>query len=134
MDAINATFLIADLVGYTALTEAHGGGEAAAIVERYRILAENATRSNVRLVETVGDQLLFVATSPHGAVRTAIDLRDALDAEPRGLGLRAGIDCGPVVERDGRFFGAAVNLTARLAAEAGSGQILCSASVAAASG
>jgi len=45
-----------------------------------------------------------------------------------------GIAEGPVVEREGRYFGAALNLTARLAARAACDEILCTAEVARACG
>jgi len=51
----HVVFVIADLSGYTALTEAHGGDEAAMTVARYRKLAEGALADGARIVEQVGD-------------------------------------------------------------------------------
>jgi class 3 adenylate cyclase len=45
--------------------------------------------------------------------------------------LRAGIHGGRVVEQDGRYFGMALNLTARVTAHARAGQILCTEPIAA---
>ena len=123
-------FVIADLAGYTALTEAHGGDGAATTVARYRDLAERALADGARIVEEVGDQLLIVAGDARVAVATATRLRASVDDEPRFPSVRIGIADGPVVERQGRYFGAALNLTARLAARAGADEILCTASVA----
>jgi class 3 adenylate cyclase/YHS domain-containing protein len=47
-----------------------------------------------------------------------------LDAETNFPLPRTGIHHGPAVERDGDFFGTAVNLTARVAAQAFGGQVL----------
>src|SRR5205085_9735664 len=66
---------------------------------------------------------------PCGAVTTALRLRGAVDREPLFLGVRIGIDSGAAVEQDGRYFGSALNIAARLAAHARSGQVLCTARV-----
>jgi class 3 adenylate cyclase/YHS domain-containing protein len=127
-------FIIADLAGYTALTEAHGGGEAATIVGRYRRLAEDALADGARVVEQVGDQVLIVSADARTAIITADRLRAAVGKEPHFLAVRVGIADGPIVQRDGRYFGPALNLTARLAARAACDEILCTAEVARACG
>ncbi len=127
-------FVIADLAGYTALTEAHGGEGAAATVARYRELADGALVAGARVVEQVGDEILIVADDARVAVTTAVRLRAAVDDEPRFPGVRIGIHGGPVVERNGHYFGAALNLAARLVARARADEILCSAVVAEACG
>ena len=60
MPAIERVFLLADLAGYTALTETHGGLEAARVVGRYVELAERALAPAASIVERVGDRLLIV--------------------------------------------------------------------------
>jgi class 3 adenylate cyclase/YHS domain-containing protein len=123
-------FVIADLAGYTALTEAHGGAGAARTVARYAELASKALTQGARLTERVGDQVLIVAGDACSAVSTALRLRDSVDREPLFLGVRIGIDSGPAVEEAGRYFGSALNIAARVAAHARGGQILCTAHVA----
>jgi class 3 adenylate cyclase len=127
-------FVIADLAGYTALTEAHGGAEAARTVARYTDLASKALALGARLVERVGDQVLIVSDDPRSAVATALRLRDAVDREPLFLGVRIGIDAGAAVEEKGRYFGTALNVAARVAAHARGGQVLCTAHIVAAIG
>lgn len=51
---IEVVILIADLCGYTALTEAHGNVQAANAVTRYAEIARAALAPGVRLVERVG--------------------------------------------------------------------------------
>lgn len=118
-------FVIGDLSGYTALTEAMGAREAAKVVTRYAALAGQALRPGARLVEQVGDQALIAAEDAASAVGTALALRDAIEAEPLFPTARFGIHGGPVIEQQGRYFGPALNLTARLVAHARAGQLLC---------
>ena len=75
--------------------------------------------------------MLIVSDDPRGALATAVHLRDAANREPLFLGVRIGIDSGAAVEQDGRYFGSALNIAARVAAHARGGQILCTAQVAA---
>ena len=128
---VEVVFLVADLAGYTALTEAHGGTQAATTVRRYVEIAEAALRPGVTVAERVGDELLIVGAGAADVLETALRLRDAVEAEPMFPGVRMGIHGGRVVASDGRYYGTALNLAARLAAHAGSGQIMCSDTVAA---
>ncbi len=122
---VDRTFVIADLSGYTALTESHGGMEAAKVVSRFVDLAQSTLVSGARIVERVGDEILIVADAPIAGARTAIRLLDATDAEPLFPTVRVSVHAGPVYEDSGRYFGTALNLTARVAGHARSGQILC---------
>jgi class 3 adenylate cyclase len=74
--------------------------------------------------------LLVVGDEPHAVVRSAIRLRDAIEAEPMFPGLRAGIHMGRVVREADRYFGPALNLTARIATHAHAGQMFCTETVA----
>ena len=128
---VSVAFVMADLSGFTALTEAHGAREAAALVGRYVELARAALAPGARLVERIGDELLIAADAPPAALRTALALAAALEREPRFPMARIGLHAGPVIEQDGAFFGAALNLTARVADHARAGQILCTSAIAA---
>ncbi len=48
-----------------------------------------------------------------------------VEREPDFPSMQAGVHRGAVVEREGRLFGSPLNLTARIAAHARGGQILC---------
>ena len=124
-DEIDVTFLIADLAGYTALTEAHGNHHAAEVIQRYMQLSDAILTPSVRRVERVGDELLIVADSPGEAVGAAIRLRELIDQEPRFPAIRCGIHRGLTVVRETAYFSGALNLTARVASHARPGQILC---------
>jgi len=94
-------------------------------------IAQSALDPRARLVERVGDQVLIVAPDEASAMRTAMSAFEAIEREPLFASLRAGIHGGRVVEQDGRYFGMALNLTARVTAHARAGQILCTEPIAA---
>jgi len=127
---VSRTLLIADLSGYTALTETHGAMHASEIVLRFGRMAEASLEPGVAIVDRVGDQVLCAGGDTHAVLRCALRLCGAVAREPGFLAAQAGIHRGPVVERDGRLFGAPLNLTARLASHARGGQILCTEPVA----
>jgi class 3 adenylate cyclase/YHS domain-containing protein len=126
------TLLIADLSGYTALTETHGAMHASEIVLRFDRMAEAGLEPGVVIVDRVGDQVLCAGEDTHAVLRSALRLCAAVEREPEFLAVQAALHRGPVVERSGRLFGSPVNLTARLAALARAGQILCTEPIAAA--
>jgi len=122
---IQGVFMIADLSGYAALTEAHGDMSAARVVGRYVEIVENSLQPGAYLAERVGDEVLVISPQVDGVLRTAVKLRDEVEKEPFFPTLHAGIHAGGMLEENGHFFGTALNLTSRLAAHAKGEQILC---------
>lgn len=127
---VDVAFLMADLAGYTALTETMGDVEAARVITRYVEIAHDVLQPGTRLVERVGDEILIVGDDVPSVVRTATALREVIECEPLFPTVRAGMHTGKALEHDGRFLGGALNLTARVAAHASAGQILCTEPVA----
>ena len=126
MNATNETvFLIADLAGFTALTEAHGDMSAANIVTRYVDIVKDNLYPGSELVERVGDEVLIVSNDALSIVQTAINLRDTIEKEQLFPCIHAGIHAGSALEKDGHYFGKALNLASRVAAHARGGEILC---------
>lgn len=82
-----------------------------------------------RLLELRGDEALVVFESPRQALRAAVALQTRIDEIhlPRGVGI--GLDAGEAVAVEGGFRGGALNLAARLCAEAGAGEVLASETV-----
>jgi adenylate cyclase len=124
-DPSRATFLFADIAGFTALTEVHGDEQAARVVADFcgavmrELPAFGATH-----VKTIGDALMLRVADPAQAV--LLGLRIALDLlrGHRAPAVRVGLHHGPAIERDGDYFGAAVNLAARVSAAATGGEVL----------
>jgi class 3 adenylate cyclase len=68
---------------------------------------------------------MFHFPQPAGAVTCALDLIE--DAPAAGMPpAHVGVNAGPVIFRDGDYFGRTVNVAARIAAYAGPGQVLVS--------
>jgi adenylate cyclase len=122
-----ATFVFADIAGFTALTEAHGDEEALALVERFSdAVAAELPAASGEHVKTIGDALMLRVPEPGPAIRLGLRIvRGALGdhGEPA---VRVGLHHGSAVERSGDYFGAAVNLAARISALAAGGEVLVS--------
>lgn len=126
------TVIFADLVGYSAATEAHGDDTAAALALRLADLAATSCdpEAGDRLVKSIGDAVLCVSTSPENGLRLAARLNQAVLSEDHFPSLRTGLCQGSVVARRGDIFGAVVNLAARLAELAQPGEVLATTAVA----
>jgi class 3 adenylate cyclase/YHS domain-containing protein len=130
-DAIEATFAFVDLAGFTAMTEAHGDAEAVAIVRAFRDRALQVIGPEDELVKTIGDAVMLRFPTPLAAV---VALRELLQKElvvrDAVLLPRAGAHHGPAVVVEGDYYGAAVNLAARVAGQARGGQLLVTTAIA----
>lgn len=127
---VSATFCFVDVAGFTALTEAHGDHAAAHLVERFEALVKEALPKAARLVDTIGDAVLVSAPTPHTVLEFLSALFSAVATETDFPALRAGLNHGEVVQRGERFYGATLNLAARVASLARGGQIVATAPVA----
>jgi class 3 adenylate cyclase/YHS domain-containing protein len=121
---IRSTFAFVDMAGFTALTEAQGDEDAADVAARFTEMARSALGPGDRLVKTMGDAVLVTSPQPNTAVDMVERLLTHAASEPDFPSLRAGLHHGDAIARDGDVFGAAVNLAARVAAEAHSGEVL----------
>lgn len=122
------TFLLADLAGFTAMTEAHGDQRAADIAGSFfGELRELLPRYGGAEVKTIGDALLARVAEAGEAVSLAARIVGDIGARHLGLGVRAGLHTGSAVERNGDWFGAAVNLACRVSDLAERGEVLLTA-------
>jgi adenylate cyclase len=118
------TFAFVDLAGFTALTEAHGDAEAVATIRAFRDRAQSLLAPGDELVKTIGDALMLAFPDPASAVRALQRIFEAETSAEAVLFPRAGAHHGPAVCEEGDYFGQAVNLAARVAAQATSSQLL----------
>ena len=124
------TFAMVDLAGFTALTEAHGDAQAADLAVAFADLAAERLGSADRLVKSIGDAVLLASTSPEAGIALVSAILEGCRELPGFPVARAGLHHGPAAERSGDYFGAAVNLTARIAGQATGEQTLATATVA----
>lgn len=127
---LDLALMMADLCGYTALTETHGALQASETALRFLRMTEACLEPGVRIVDSVGDAVFCAGEDTLAVVRTALRLRDVVAREPDFPRVSTGIHRGMIVEREGRLFGAPINMTARLTSHAVGEQILCTAQIA----
>jgi adenylate cyclase len=124
-DVTSATFLFADIAGFTALTEAHGDEEAANLVADFcdAVKAELPACDGAHL-KTIGDALMLRIPDPGAAVRLGLRITHELMSVHGSPAIRVGLHHGSAVARDGDYFGATVNLAARVSSVASGGEVL----------
>jgi class 3 adenylate cyclase len=125
-----AIILFADIADSTALTEQLGDtafrAKARELDERLRALIHERAGTPIE-GKLLGDGVLATFGSARDAIACAQACHTA--ASDAGLALHAGIHAGDVLREDGNIFGGAVNIAARVAAEASAGETLVSQTV-----
>lgn len=120
-----AAVVFADLSGFTSLTTAMGDHAAAEVVERFAAVVRQVVgRSPGQVVKQIGDGFLLVFPDATSALRCSVELEQAVSREPQFPSVRSGVHWGPVLYREGDYVGAAVNVAARLVAEAAPHEVL----------
>lgn len=118
--------LMADLSGYTALTETHGALAAANLIDKYIQIVQNCLTGDSRLHERTGDEIMIVSSSPDSLLDTALLIGKYASSEDHFLQVHGGLHYGTVLQRAESYFGSAINLTSRIAGKARAGQFWCS--------
>jgi hypothetical protein len=114
------TFVLTDMVDSTALWDAHPQGMAETLARHDRLVGEvMASRGGVVLkTKGEGDATMSAFVRASDAVAAAIELQEQLGAEDWSEGLevrvRVAVHTGEAHERDGDYFGPALNRAARL--------------------
>ena len=118
-----------DLVGYTRLTEERGDEAAVEMVTALAdVVRSESARHGGRPVKWLGDGVMFHFPQPARAVRCSLEL--ALRVPQAGLPpAHVGVNAGPVIFRDGDYFGRTVNIASRIASKAGAGEVVVSQAV-----
>jgi adenylate cyclase len=127
------TVFFSDIEDSTTLNERLGDEEWVRVLGAHeKVVRGCVDKHDGHVVKSQGDGFMVVFPEPRSGVRAAVDVQKALtDAGPRRLRrtavkVRIGLHVGPVVSRDGDYFGRNVALAARVAAHAGGGEILVS--------
>jgi WD40 repeat protein/class 3 adenylate cyclase/tRNA A-37 threonylcarbamoyl transferase component Bud32/energy-coupling factor transporter ATP-binding protein EcfA2 len=126
------TFCLTDIEGSTAMWDAEPMAMAEALVRHDELVADCMAAHGGRLIGSMGegDSTVSVFHSAPDAVAAALDATRALVAEPWPAGLRIrarfGVHTGEAERRGANYFGATINLAARLRAQADGGQVFLS--------
>jgi class 3 adenylate cyclase len=123
-----ATVLFTDLVDSTATALESGTSWPGLLEEHNAVVRRELARFRGETVDTAGDG--FFASGfdgPARAIRCACAIRDAVSS--LGLGIRVGVHTGECDVVDGKLAGLAVAVGARVAAQAGVGEVLVSRTV-----
>ncbi len=124
------SIVFTDLEGFTGFTARHGDEAALALLaEHHRVVGPLVRSRGGKVVKRLGDGLMLSFPSPEAAVLAALDL---VEAPPEPLRLRAGVHTGEAVLTKDDLIGHDVNIAARVAGEAGGGQVLATVAVRAA--
>jgi class 3 adenylate cyclase len=120
------TFLFTDIEGSTLAWEERPDVMAADL-EVYDSIVRQAIESHGGFVfATGGDSFSAAFTSPSDALAAAVEAQRGLTESECPLRVRMGVHSGEAVERDGNYFGPALDRTARLMSVGHGEQILAS--------
>jgi adenylate cyclase len=111
----------ADLAGYTRLTEEEGELEAVDTVERFVEAVETTLPEDARVIKSIGDAVMIVASDPTALTDWAVGFQQLYleRVQPR-----IGIHYGNALYREGDYYGRDVNIASRVGARAAGGEVL----------
>ena len=125
------TVLFTDVEGSTALTQRLGDAKAREILRAHERIVREALKSHGGSeVKTMGDGFMASFSSATRALECAIAMQRAFAEHNESAGepirVRIGLNAGEPIAEAEDLFGTAVNLAARIAAQAAGGEILAS--------
>ena len=122
---VELTVCFADLVEFTRLGEEIAPEELGMVAGRLEEMASAVAEPPVRLVKTIGDEVMLVSPEPEPMVTAALALIHAAEQEGQQFPwLRAGIASGPTLPQSGDYYGRPVNLASRLTNVARPGSVV----------
>jgi adenylate cyclase len=120
---VEASLLFCDLKDFTSFADRLGDDAAIRIIDRFAAIVSHEQGPEARLTKLLGDGFMCVYPNPKAAVDAGARIIDAMRADGHP-GVHASVHHGLAIPREGDYFGAAVNLTARLLAEAGRDELV----------
>ena len=130
--------MFTDLKGSTELYDALGDAPAYNLVrDHFSFLSERVLRNRGFVVKTVGDAVMAAFSRPNDAVRAALEIQDdvasfnsARGASTTPIALKLGLHAGPCIAVTTAdvldYFGATVNVAARLEHQCRAGEVIVS--------
>ena len=127
-DRVLATVLFTDIVGATEKAASLGDRRWHDVLDSHHaLIRRELLRFRGREIDNAGDGFLATFDGPARAVRCACAISNGVDA--LGLAIRAGLHTGECELMGDKLGGIAVHTGARVAARAGSGEVLVSSTV-----
>jgi class 3 adenylate cyclase len=124
------TLLFTDVQGSTRMWDAERDAMAAALRRHDEILRDAIEQAGGYVFKTAGDSFCAAFSAARAGLDAALAAQQSLAAQSwptsRPIVVRMGLHAGVCEERDGDYFGPAVNRAARLLAVARGGQVLLS--------
>jgi class 3 adenylate cyclase len=131
----NLAIMFADISGSTRLFETLGDATARVkVAECLDTLTDVVTEHNGKLIKTIGDEIMCTFPTSDDAAEASCEMHEVLEEDvtegvsgsASTLSIRVGIHYGPAILEGGDVYGDAVNVAARMAAQAKGGQIITS--------
>jgi class 3 adenylate cyclase len=119
------TFLFADIAGYSLVAD-QSGDEAAAELALY-FLSRASTLARARggdVIKSLGDAVMVHIEDAAESIQLGLDLVSEFGQDAALPPIHAGLHTGPALSRADDWWGATVNIAARVAAAATAGQLL----------
>lgn len=128
----NIAILFADVSGSTRLFETLGDSTARVkIADVLDKLTRVTKEHSGTVIKTIGDEIMSTFPSAEDAAAAACEMHEAMDEDvtegsisSTPISIRVGFHYGPALMESGDVFGDAVNVAARMAAQAKGGQII----------
>ena len=128
----NIAILFADVSGSTRLFETLGDSTARVkIADVLDKLTRVTKEHHGTVIKTIGDEIMSTFPSAEDAAAAACEMHEAMDEDvtegsiaSTPISIRVGFHFGPALMEGGDVFGDAVNVAARMAAQAKGGQII----------
>lgn len=128
----NLAIMFADISGSTKLFETLGDETARVKVSECLDILTNVIKSyNGTVIKTIGDEIMCTFETADNAASAAMEMNEVLSediteglSDSTSLSIRVGMHYGPALIESGDVFGDAVNIAARMAAQAKGDQII----------
>ena len=128
---VNLAIVFADISGSTKLYETLGDQVARAkVAETLETITGVVKAHNGTVIKTIGDEVMCTFLTAEEAANACCEMHESLDEvnanikEGTVIAIRVGMHYGPAIMEGGDVFGDAVNLAARMAAQAKANQII----------
>lgn len=127
----NLAIVFADIAGSTKLYETLGDSVARAkVAETLAAITKVVNDNNGTVIKTIGDEVMATFPTPEDAATASCTMHESMEEinaniqDGTVIAIRVGMHFGPAILEGGDVFGDAVNLAARMAAQAKANQII----------